>query len=354
MYTIALAYAGTANNSAIRKLLHVAVSDANDDVRRSAVTALGFVMSNNHTQVPRIVQLLSESYNPHVRHGATLALGISCAGTGYAEAIEMLEPMTKDAVDYVRQGALIALAMILVQHSEAQTPSSKKARDLFDKTVNDKHEDSLAKFGAAIAQGIIDAGGRNATISLQTRVGTPDMKAVVGMTMFSQFWYWFPLAHCLSLSFHPTGIIGLDNSLKVSPLTRFDQCRGSRVCLAIVQAPKFEFISNARPSMFAYPAPYEPPKKEVVEKVKTAVLSTTARANARQKAKEQEKAADEGGEAMETVCYDTLFARGQSLTRVGIPRTIRPQKTRNLTSQRRPRPKMRKSPILNASKTFLE
>lgn len=84
MFTIALAYAGTANNQAIRKLLHVAVSDANDDVRRAAVTALGFVMFSNHTQVPRVVQLLSESYNPHVRHGATLALGISCAGTGLA------------------------------------------------------------------------------------------------------------------------------------------------------------------------------------------------------------------------------------------------------------------------------
>ena len=82
MFTIALAYVGTGNNKAIRKLLHVAVSDVNDDVRRAAVTALGFVMFRNHTQVPRVVQLLAESYNPHVRHGATLALGISCAGTG--------------------------------------------------------------------------------------------------------------------------------------------------------------------------------------------------------------------------------------------------------------------------------
>ena len=38
MYTIAMAYAGTGNNKAIRKLLHVAVSDVNDDVRRAAVT----------------------------------------------------------------------------------------------------------------------------------------------------------------------------------------------------------------------------------------------------------------------------------------------------------------------------
>ncbi len=87
MYTIALAYAGTANNKAIRRLLNVAVSDVSDDVRRAAVTCLGFVMFRNHTQVPRVVQLLSQSYNPHVRHGATLALGISCAGTASAVSL---------------------------------------------------------------------------------------------------------------------------------------------------------------------------------------------------------------------------------------------------------------------------
>merc|ERR1719318_648086 len=44
MYTIAMAYCGTGNNSAIRKLLHVAVSDVNDDVRRAAVMGPGFLL----------------------------------------------------------------------------------------------------------------------------------------------------------------------------------------------------------------------------------------------------------------------------------------------------------------------
>ena len=87
MYTLALAYAGTGSNSAIRKLLHVAVSDVSDDVRRSAVTALGFLLFRTPQQVPRIVQLLSESYNPHVRYGSAMALGISCAGTGLEVSI---------------------------------------------------------------------------------------------------------------------------------------------------------------------------------------------------------------------------------------------------------------------------
>ena len=82
VFTLALAYAGTSNNNAIRQLLHIAVSDTSDDVRRAAVVSLAFVLFKNPAQVPRIVQLLSESYNPHVRCGATLALGIACAGTG--------------------------------------------------------------------------------------------------------------------------------------------------------------------------------------------------------------------------------------------------------------------------------
>lgn len=62
-------------------------------------------------QTPRIVSLLSESFNPHVRYGAALAVGISCAGTGLSEAISLLEPLTSDVVDFLRQGALIAVRM---------------------------------------------------------------------------------------------------------------------------------------------------------------------------------------------------------------------------------------------------
>ena len=82
MYTLAMAYCGTGNNKAIRKLLHVAVSDVNDDVRRVAVTSLGFLLFRTPEQCPSVVSLLSESYNPHVRYGAAMALGIACAGTG--------------------------------------------------------------------------------------------------------------------------------------------------------------------------------------------------------------------------------------------------------------------------------
>jgi len=268
VYTLALAYAGTPNNDAVRRLLHTAVSDTSDDVRRAAVTALAFLLFKIPRQVPRIVQLLSESYNPHVRCGATLALGIACAGTGLQDAIEILEPMTKDSVDFVRQGAFIALGMILVQQSDASSPSLASIRATYAKIVGDKHEDPMARFGASLGQSFIDAGGRNVTISLQSRAGTKNTNAIVGMVMFCQFWYWYPLAHCASLAFQPTGIIGLTEDLK---------------------APKFDFVSNAKPSLFAYPSLMKPPKKETTAKLTMAVLSTTAKV----KARERRKAASE-------------------------------------------------------------
>jgi len=264
MYTIAMAYCGTGNNAAIRKLLHVAVSDVNDDVRRAAVTGLGFLLFKQPDHCPGVVQLLSESYNPHVRYGAAMALGIACAGTGNKEALALIEPMKNDPTNYVRQGALIASAMILVQQTEQTCPKVKDFRSLYQKVISDKHEDVMAKFGAILAQGIIDAGGRNVTVCLQSRTGHTNMLGVVGMLVFTQYWYWFPLAHFLSLAFQPTALIGLNSNLDM---------------------PVVKFRSNAKPSTYGYPPNIEEKKKESSEKVSTAILSITAK----QKKKQAEK-----------------------------------------------------------------
>lgn len=217
MYTVGLAYCGTANNDAIRKLLHIAVSDVSDDVRRAAVTALGFVLCKQPEQCPKVVQLLAESFNPHVRYGAALALGISCAGTGNKEAISILEPLAADVVDFVRQGALIALSMVLIQITKEQEPKVEQIRKLFEEKITDKHEDVMCKFGAILASGIIDAGGRNVTLSPVTRAGNKNMTAIVGLAVFTQCWYWYPLTHFISLAFTPTAVIGLNSNLQVCP-----------------------------------------------------------------------------------------------------------------------------------------
>lgn len=275
MYALALAYRGTSNNKAIRQLLHFAVSDVSDDVRRTAVLALGFVLYSEPEQTPRIVSLLSESYNPHVRYGAALAVGISCAGTGLSEAISLLEPLTSDVVDFVRQGALIAMAMVIIQTTEAMDSRVGAFRRQLEKIIHDKHEDTMSKMGAILASGILDAGGRNVTIRLLSKSKHDKVTAVVGLAVFSQFWYWYPLIYFISLSFSPTAFIGLNYDLKV---------------------PKFEFLSNAKPSLFEYPKPTSAPTTTSAVKLPTAVLSTSAKAKARAKKEAEQKDKSAGAE----------------------------------------------------------
>ncbi|XP_059632182.1 26S proteasome non-ATPase regulatory subunit 1 homolog A-like [Cornus florida] len=293
MYALALAYSGTANNKAIRQLLHFAVSDVSDDVRRTAVLALGFVLYSEPEQTPRIVSLLSESYNPHVRYGAALAVGISCAGSGLSEAISLLEPMTSDVVDFVRQGALIAMAMVMVQISEASDSRVGAFRRELEKIILDKHEDTMSKMGAILASGILDAGGRNVTIKLLSKTKHDKITAVVGLAVFSQFWYWYPLIYFISLSFSPTAFIGLNYDLKV---------------------PRFEFLSHAKPSLFEYPRPSTVPTTTSASKLPTAVLSTSAKAKARASKKEaaDQKTTTEKSSGLESASVASNTGKGKS------------------------------------------
>lgn len=262
IYAIAMAYVGTANNSAIRRLLHVAVSDVSDDVRRAAVTCLGFILFRTPVQVPKLVSLLAESFNPHVRYGACIAVGIACAGTAKNEAIQLLEPLLDDAVDYVRQGALMAVAMVIMQESEGRNPKVTAIREKILKLISDKHTTTMTKKGAILAQGILDAGGRNVVISLQSHMGFTKMASVVGLAVWAQHWFWYPLFNFIELSFQSTYAIGLNKDLKL---------------------PKgFTMTCNAKKSMFATPKRMEEKKEEKKELVATAVLSTTAKAKARQ------------------------------------------------------------------------
>lgn len=273
MYTLGLAYVGTANNKAIEKLLHFAVSDASDDVRRAAVLNLGFVLCASPEQCPRIVRLLAESYSPHTRYGAAMAVGVSCAGTALPEAVQLLDALAKDGVDFVRQGAYVAKAMVLVGAREAkQAP----LRAQLEKVIADKHEEPLAKMGAILAQGLLNGGGRNVTISLRSKHGFPRMHAVAGMAIFTQSWFWHPLTYFAALTFQPAALVAVNGDLKM---------------------PVMSVNSALPPSAFGYPAPLsDKPKKEATI-TKKAVLSTAARAKKLQAEKAKAKAEKEGKQA---------------------------------------------------------
>ena len=283
MWTIAMAYAGTTNNSAIRRLLHVAVSDVNDDVRRTAVMALGFVMFRSPEEVPQLVALLSESYNPHVRYGSCMAVGIACAGKPSQEALDLLTPMLDDPVDFVRQGALLALSLVLMQESAKKSEEAKtlreKCMEILTDPVKSKHQPTMAKFGALMACGILDAGGRNMCVALTSRSGFLRMGAVVGLCVWCHHWYWHPLLHFFSLALTPTAVIGVNKDLKIPP--------------------SFKLKCDARPSLFAYPEPLKEEVEEKKERVETAVLSITSKAKAKAALKEKEAGSESAQESMQ-------------------------------------------------------
>lgn len=276
MYAVALAYCGTADNKAIRLLLHSAVSDVDDDVRRAAVIALGFVLFRHAKMLPHIVGLLAESCHAHVRYGAAMAIGIACMGTGMPVAVNMLEKLTSDASDFVRQGALIGLSMVLMHHTEKRSPKSSEMRKTFEATWSAKLEDVITRFGAVVASGVMDTGGRNGVIALTSATGHPRMSAIVGLAIFTQFWYWYPLVHFIGLSIKPAALICLNRDLKM---------------------PKLKVQCNADEELFAY-VPVGPPEKpKDTNTAPKAVLSVTAKHMAKvmrrtQKRKDNEKAED--------------------------------------------------------------
>lgn len=279
MFVLGMAYTGTANNAAIQKLLHFAVSDVSNDVRRAAVMNLGFLLCSAPEQCPTIVSLLAESFNPHVRYGAAMAVGIACAGTGQRDGIALLEPLLLDATDFVRQGALLAMAMVLMEQPESRVAGFRKH---LDKVIGDKHEEVMCKMGAIMASGILDGGGRNVTVGLRLRSGQFRMTAAVGLNVFLQYWYWYPLTYFIALSFTPTAMIGLNADLKM---------------------PVFELTSEAKPSLFAYPPPLSTATATAIARAPTAVLSTTAKRkkkDAGKKKKEGGAGAGEDADAMET------------------------------------------------------
>ncbi|KAJ8613238.1 hypothetical protein CTAYLR_004534 [Chrysophaeum taylorii] len=269
-YAVGLAYAGTAHNGALGRLLHVAVSDVSDDVRRAAVTNIGFLLFRQPRKVPTLVNLLAESFNPHVRYGACLAIGIACAGSGDSDALELVQPMMSDQVDFVRQGALLASALVYMQQSEYASPGVKAFREKIAAIVKDKYPSMLTKLGAIVAAGILDAGGRNCAVSLKTNSGGfLKASACIGLALWAQHWYWYPMQHFFSLALAPSMLVGLNKDFKL-PNSFKVQCATS-------------------PAHFAYPPKLKEKKEVKKERVVTAILSTTLKQQARDKAKAAEK-----------------------------------------------------------------
>ena len=72
------------------------------------------------------------------------------------------------------------------------------------------------------------------TIGMVSGSGTFRRTSIVAMALFLQYWYWFPMAYILPLSFKCTALIGVTKELKL---------------------PKFSVSCNCRKGLHAYAKP---------------------------------------------------------------------------------------------------
>ncbi|KII60594.1 26S proteasome non-ATPase regulatory subunit 1 [Thelohanellus kitauei] len=150
------------------------------------------------------------------------------------------------------KSAFVAAGMVLVQRNEKTTESFRDIRSQLTSLCHDRRAEAVAKLGAYVGLGIMDAGCRNQTLAFKTLQGHTRMPSIVGFLVFQQFWYWFPLVHFLSLCFVPSCIVLVNPNFEM---------------------PKYSFICDADPSFFAYPTLPEKHKREHHEKNRPSQLS---------------------------------------------------------------------------------
>lgn len=153
-------------------------------------------------------------------------------------------------MDFVRQGAYIALGILLQVATNQSEPRLADFRKTLDDTLSKTQGDQMTKLGAILSVGLLDIGGRNMNISLTTRSGIPKLEAVTGLLVFSQYWNWFPYINFVGLALTPSMFIGVTAKLKIPT--------------------SFKLHSNCKPSLFDYPPNIPKEEKKKVDQKQTA------------------------------------------------------------------------------------
>ncbi|KAJ8747022.1 hypothetical protein K2173_013096 [Erythroxylum novogranatense] len=147
--------------------------------------------------------------------------------------------------------------------------------------------------GAILASRILDAGGRNVTIRLLSKSKHDKIIAACWPSLLSASSILVPLIYFIRLSFSPTAFIGLNYDLKV---------------------PKFEFISNAKPSLFEYPKPTIVPTTTSIVKLPTTASLNIGKGQGKGKERRHVKLIREGNWSVIIIRRKT-FGKGNHLPR---------------------------------------
>lgn len=243
---LAGAHFGTSNSKAVKQLLQLS-SDISNEIKRTAVICLGFVLYGN-PELLGLMKMMSSSYNPHIRYGLCFALAIGGPLDQGEAMAELIWPFFTDTTEFVKQAAFLSVAILGLNGALSQSRMADY-RKLIETSLAKKHEDILVKMGAILSLGILDAGGRNMKVSMRSSSGT-NLFSLASMLMFTDFWHWYPLINFLGLTFSPSVLIGIDTEFRI-PLS-------------------FNWKCQAKPSLFSYPPMIQ--KSEQKEEKKSTVV----------------------------------------------------------------------------------
>jgi 26S proteasome regulatory subunit N2 len=168
------------------------------------------------------------------------------------EAVAILEPLLADLEEFVKQAAMIAMALVLQQQSDTCVPFCRKFRAYLRKLIRRKGNE-MEVFGLCVAYGVMNAGGRNVVVSCNSLRGENSALPTVGLALFCNYFYWNPLTLMLPLAFHPTAVIGLDRNLQLA---------------------NWKILSRGSPALYANPPSFESETESV--KITKVALSISA------------------------------------------------------------------------------
>ena len=158
-----------------------------------------------------------------------------------------------------------------MQHNKIEEAQVEEIRNVYlQGTCVDKREPTMCQMGAILGCGLIDAAGRNVTISLYNKYNNcKRQSAIIGMAIFWQYWYWYPLIPFITLCFKPTMIMSLNKDLKMIKINVESREKNKN---------KFNYVENLKEE-----------KKDKKKKIVKVELSVAAKTKQRKQQKEKEK-----------------------------------------------------------------
>ncbi|EJW05215.1 hypothetical protein EDEG_00680 [Edhazardia aedis USNM 41457] len=213
--SLGMAFAGSVNTEIIYELLTY-INDTSEDVKRSAVIAIGFVCCSDPYNLITIIEPLISNYSPGVRSTAALTLGLFCCSMGNPKAIELIEVLLYDTDYLVRQSACIGIGLAMNQLTDKLCRrinlNYRRIVERVSFLILDKQDNNATAIGAVLGRSLMEAGGRNAVFSIKNNCGMLCKRRLGFALLFSQYWYDYALFAFLGLLVTPSFNVVLDKS----------------------------------------------------------------------------------------------------------------------------------------------